>query len=121
MARKVRGWTQAEFAGTFGVSVRMLQYWEAGEVVPYRYLDRLAEMLGCTSEWLLFGTESEHTPADLQRSRERLAAQTERLERNLERFHGLHETTLELVRSAHDAHPVATTRQPGREPVELRP
>ena len=120
-ARKARGWTQAEFARLFGVSVRMLQYWESGEVVPYRYLERLADMLGCTSEWLLYGTEPDHRVAEhLTRSRERLAAETERLQRNLQTLAALHESTLGLVRSACGAHPTATVDRSEGDPVDVR-
>ena len=69
-ARKGRGWTQAEFARRFGVSVRMLQYWESGKVVPYRYLERLADMFGCTSAWLLYGSDfAPEMPAGTRRRR----------------------------------------------------
>jgi transcriptional regulator with XRE-family HTH domain len=103
-ARKGRGWTQAEFARRFGVSVRMLQYWESGKVVPYRYLERLADGFGCTSAWLLYGSDfAPETREVLRRSREEMSAQVHRLKENLETLHELREVAFELALSASTA------------------
>jgi transcriptional regulator with XRE-family HTH domain len=110
-ARRAAGVTQAAFASQFGVSVRMLQYWESGEVVPYRYLDRLAEALGCSSEWLLFGKQRAPAPEALRTSRDRLQDQAGRLAANIERFDELRKTTHELTRSASERYGARTARR----------
>jgi transcriptional regulator with XRE-family HTH domain len=54
-ARKERGLTQEELAALVGVSPRSIQGYEAGKVVPYRRLGRLAEVTNRDLHWLLEG------------------------------------------------------------------
>lgn len=59
-ARKEAGLTQEELADLVGVSTRSLQGYESGEVVPYRHMDKIAEVTRQTVAWLLHGdTETE--------------------------------------------------------------
>jgi DNA-binding XRE family transcriptional regulator len=68
-ARAAAQMTQQELADALGVTRRSVQGYEAGKVGPYRHLDRLAEVLGCSKGWLLA------LDADLRRMvREELAA-----------------------------------------------
>lgn len=53
--RRLRGYTQEEFAELMGVSVRSVQQWEAGETTPLRRLDKMASLLETTVEWILGG------------------------------------------------------------------
>jgi PAS domain S-box-containing protein len=52
-ARKEAGLTQQELAEQVGVTRRSVQGYESGAVLPYRHLDRLAEVLDRSPEWLL--------------------------------------------------------------------
>jgi len=52
-ARKEAGLTQQELADRVGVTRRSIQGYEAGAIAPYRHLDRLAEALGRSREWLV--------------------------------------------------------------------
>jgi PAS domain S-box-containing protein len=52
-ARKEAGLTQQELADRVGVTRRSIQGYEAGSIAPYRHLDRLAEALGRSRDWLV--------------------------------------------------------------------
>jgi transcriptional regulator with XRE-family HTH domain len=54
-ARKESGLTQEELAALIGVSPRSIQGYEAGKVVPYRRLNRLAEVTKRELGWMLEG------------------------------------------------------------------
>jgi transcriptional regulator with XRE-family HTH domain len=54
-ARKESGLTQEELAALIGVSPRSIQGYEAGKVVPYRRLRRLAEVTSRELGWILEG------------------------------------------------------------------
>jgi transcriptional regulator with XRE-family HTH domain len=54
-ARKENGLTQEELAALVGVSPRSIQGYEAGKVVPYRRLGRLAEAVNRDVGWMLEG------------------------------------------------------------------
>ena len=56
--RRERGLTQRELAGGLGVTVRSLQSYEAGQVLPYRHLPRLAALLHRPPAWFLQGRTS---------------------------------------------------------------
>ena len=50
--------TQRELGDLLGVSERSVAAYESGEVIPYRFIKRLEEVLGKPAEWILHGTES---------------------------------------------------------------
>jgi transcriptional regulator with XRE-family HTH domain len=52
-ARKESGLTQEELASRVGVTARSIQGYEAGKVVPYRHLNRLAEITDRELAWFL--------------------------------------------------------------------
>lgn len=54
-ARRERGFTQEELAHLVGVSPRSIQGYEAGKVVPYRRLSKLAEIMDRDLGWILEG------------------------------------------------------------------
>ena len=54
-ARKESGLTQEELAALVGVSPRSIQGYEAGKVIPYRRLRRLAEVTSRELGWILEG------------------------------------------------------------------
>lgn len=57
-ARKKRGLSQDALARALEVSKNTIFRWEAGEVTPRgTNLDRLAQVLGVTSDWLMRGQE----------------------------------------------------------------
>jgi transcriptional regulator with XRE-family HTH domain len=54
-ARRESGLTQEELAALLGVSVRSIQGYEAGKVVPYRRLNALANVTNHELAWMLRG------------------------------------------------------------------
>lgn len=56
-ARVARGMTQPELADLVDLSERAIETWESGKDkrVPFKRLDELADKLGVTTEWLLYG------------------------------------------------------------------
>lgn len=56
-ARKELGLTQEELAELAGVSQRSMQAYETGEVVPYRKMREIAQVLEVSTSWLLHGEE----------------------------------------------------------------
>lgn len=86
-ARREANLSQRALAAELQVSVRTLQNYEAGKVVPYRHLDTLSRLLGRSSAWLLYGQEHGDVDRLLVRSRQ----QRGRLRQNLERLVDLRE------------------------------
>jgi transcriptional regulator with XRE-family HTH domain len=64
-ARRESGLTQGELADLVGVSQRSIQGYEAGKVVPYRRLGRLAEVTNRDIHWLLEGDDEEAPAVDI--------------------------------------------------------
>lgn len=58
-ARKHAGLTQESLAAKLGVTRRSIQAYEAGAVIPYKRLARLAELLDRSPTWLLNGTHAD--------------------------------------------------------------
>lgn len=56
--REAGGMSQIELGELVGVTVRSVQAWEAGEVIPYRYLRDLERALGKPAAWFLHGDEA---------------------------------------------------------------
>jgi transcriptional regulator with XRE-family HTH domain len=99
-ARKERGLTQEELAAMIGVSPRSIQGYEAGSVVPYRRLARLAAVCNREIGWLLEGeTPNEH---DLV---ERLLSAVEELSAEAKRIGAVAER-LEHLLDAHEQRPL---------------
>lgn len=71
-ARKEAGLTQEELADLVQVSTRSLQGYEAGDVVPYRHISKLGEVLKRPVAWILHG-ESEPEETRLDRIEAQLA------------------------------------------------
>jgi transcriptional regulator with XRE-family HTH domain len=84
-ARREAGMTQAQLADELGVTTRSLQGYEAGKVIPYRHLHRLAEATGRTREWFLRG-DSEAEVTALGEVGERLVALVEQIAAEAERI-----------------------------------
>jgi len=58
LARKeAGGMTQRELANAVGVTERSVVSYERGQVVPYRMMDKIAEVTRKQSTWLLYGDE----------------------------------------------------------------
>lgn len=61
-ARKESGFlSQRELADMVPVAERSLAGWEIGEVIPYRYMRRLEELLNKPASWLLYGDSGSPT------------------------------------------------------------
>jgi transcriptional regulator with XRE-family HTH domain len=54
-ARVEAGLTQEDFAHIARVTLRTVQHWEAGDNVPYRKMDKLAQLLDREVRWFLHG------------------------------------------------------------------
>jgi transcriptional regulator with XRE-family HTH domain len=87
-ARKERGLTQEELAALIGVSPRSIQGYEAGSVVPYRRLARLAAVCNRDLGWLLEGdTTNDHELVErLVTAVEELSAEAKRIQAVAERL-----------------------------------
>ena len=57
--------TQEELAELAGVSQRSMQAYETGEVIPYRKMREIADVLGVSTSWLLHG-EEENTDSEIE-------------------------------------------------------
>jgi transcriptional regulator with XRE-family HTH domain len=66
-ARHEAGLTQEELADLVGVSTRSLQGYEGGDVVPYRHMQKLAEVTRRPAAWLLHGDAAEDERTNAQR------------------------------------------------------
>jgi transcriptional regulator with XRE-family HTH domain len=64
-ARKEMGMKQAEVAELIHVSDRTMHAYESDEVVPFRKLRELSDVLGRPMFWILHGDKAEQTPGDL--------------------------------------------------------
>lgn len=80
-ARLELGLTQEELADLVGVSTRSWQGYEAGDVVPYRHMQKIAEITRKSVAWLIHGDTDEPTrdPDWMQPLREELSAEVVRL------------------------------------------
>ena len=58
-ARKELGLNQEELAELAGVSQRSMQAYETGEVIPYRKMREIAQVLQVSPTWILHGEEEE--------------------------------------------------------------
>lgn len=74
-ARKQAGLTQEELGDLIGLSTRSVQGYEAGDVPPYKHLDKISEVVRRSVGWLLHGeTEIEGASNDrLERIETQLA------------------------------------------------
>lgn len=80
-ARKEAGLTQEELADLVSVSTRSLQGYESGDVVPYRHMGKIGEVVGRSVSWLLHGEASEDEATNAER--------LERIEQTLGEIRGL--------------------------------
>ena len=60
-ARLEVGLTQEELAGLGTFSSRSVQGWEGGWRIPFKHMAELGVLLRKTSEWFLYGDESDST------------------------------------------------------------
>lgn len=65
-ARKEQGMSQQEVADLIHVSSRSMQAYESDDVVPYRYLRELAEVLEKPMGWILHGDDAPEETGDLK-------------------------------------------------------
>jgi transcriptional regulator with XRE-family HTH domain len=79
------GLTQRELAERLGVSERSVQAYESGEVVPYRFIRQLEELLGRPAEWILHGVEPRDDPSNaVAELRQHIDSRLDKLELDLE-------------------------------------
>lgn len=91
-ARRESGLTQEELASLVGVTARSIQGYEAGRVVPYRHLSRLAEITDRELGWFLESDDSAalaHVAARLVTVVEEVAEEARRIREVAERLERL--------------------------------
>lgn len=81
------GMSQEELAMLIGVSVRSIQAYESGDVVPYRFMRQLENVLDKPMAWFLHGDVAVRAQDDqLTAIREELAALRSAFERLVEKL-----------------------------------
>lgn len=79
LARKeADGMTQRELADLIGVTERSVAAYEAGDVIPYRFMRQLEQLLNRPASWLLYGEHgqtSDEAIAKLQRQQDEMSKQ----------------------------------------------
>jgi transcriptional regulator with XRE-family HTH domain len=75
--READGMTQRELADLLGVTERSVAAYEAGDVIPYRFMRQLENLLNRPASWILYGEQQQ--PAD-----EAIMRLTERVEKLIE-------------------------------------
>jgi len=79
LARKeADGMTQRELADLIGVTERSVAAYEAGDVIPYRFMRQLEQLLNRPASWLLYGENgqtSDEAIAKLQRQQDEMSKQ----------------------------------------------
>lgn len=58
-ARRERGLTQEELAGSGTFSKRSLQDYESGLTIPFRHLRELSQLLDQPVQWFLYGEDAD--------------------------------------------------------------
>lgn len=72
--KELGGMRQEELADLLKVSIRSMQAYESGEVVPYRKMKDLERVLGRSMAWILHGDEAmQHRDRQLDEIRDALA------------------------------------------------
>ena len=116
-ARKEHGLTQEDFAKQLGVTVRSLQNYESGAVVPYRHFRQMELVTNKRSGWFLHtdqadGTAAVHAMSELREQMSSHFAQLEEslrvLSENVDRLRELRETS----KSHRDNRPAPVVRRP---------
>jgi len=80
-ARKAQGLTQRDFAELLGVTVRSLQHYEAGSIVPYRHFPRMETVTKKRPGWFLQDAHEGYASlASLNELRTQLMGQLEVME-----------------------------------------
>jgi transcriptional regulator with XRE-family HTH domain len=108
-ARKESGLTQEELASRVGVTARSIQGYEAGKVVPYRHLSRLAEITDRELGWFL---ESDD-PVALAQVAARLITVVEEVAEEARRIREVAERLERLLEAAQPATPAERPRSRG--------
>jgi len=65
LARNEAGMRQIDVAELVGVTERSIQAYENDEVIPYRFVNQLAEIFDRSVAWILHGDEATKTPGDI--------------------------------------------------------
>lgn len=86
LARTEAGYTQAEMADLLGMTLRGYQNYESNRV-PFRWLDKIAELTGKTAEWLLRGDPEPVLPAGYDpREQEAIIGRLDALQDSVDRL-----------------------------------
>lgn len=84
-ARREAGLTQATLAQRIGVTVRAVQYWEAGYAMPKLKLGHMAAVVRRSPAWLRTGTDEDETLRAFAATRQRTVELLEALHETLAR------------------------------------
>jgi transcriptional regulator with XRE-family HTH domain len=80
--READGMTQRELADLLGVTERSVASYEAGDVVPYRFMRELEAAFGTPTAWILYGDDA--TPAETRAIIADVDSMKEKVDRILE-------------------------------------
>lgn len=80
-ARLEAGLNQRELAERLEVSERSISAYENGDVVPWRHMRPLEDVLECSKSWILHGNEAQHKSREGSPQSADLEARVEALER----------------------------------------
>jgi transcriptional regulator with XRE-family HTH domain len=110
-ARRRAGFTQRELAEALGVTVRSIQLYESGSVIPYKHLRRIELLTRTRPGWIL-GENSDHDAAllltlegvreALRQHQELVAEHVEEMRRHTEQLRE-HRAVRERMRSSREA------------------
>jgi DNA-binding XRE family transcriptional regulator len=77
------GMTQRELAELVGVTERSIAGWEAGQVIPFRWMRLIEDAVGRPAEWILYGDKIQQNTIEENQAKI-LAKLDEVLEQQLE-------------------------------------
>lgn len=77
--READGMTQRELADLLGVTERSVAAYESGEVIPYRFMRQLEQLLNRPANWLLYGEQPSDGDGDLRQEFADLKASVDEL------------------------------------------
>ena len=70
--READGMTQRELADLIGVTERSVAAYEAGDVIPYRFMRQLESLLNRPASWFLYGEQAQTADEAITKLTERI-------------------------------------------------
>jgi transcriptional regulator with XRE-family HTH domain len=104
------GMTQQELADAVGVTMRSVQAYEAGDTVPWKHMQKIADVLGRSIPWLIHGG-NDRVSQEVAERIEAAAGKLEEAARRLDRSLTSLEEALRLP--PEDGRSARSVRKPG--------